>query len=78
MKPCLTCGALLAEADFFCSECGDFALSIPAGSAGAAPLGQREEGVLAALSRALAWTIAIAALVLLVTVALDFAALKGT
>jgi RNA polymerase subunit RPABC4/transcription elongation factor Spt4 len=77
VKPCLTCGELLPAADFFCPECGDFALSIPAESTHTAPLGQREQGALAVLSRTLAWTIAIAALVLLATVALDYAALKG-
>jgi len=77
VKPCLTCGALIPETGFFCPECGDYAADLPSGSDSIPPLGERERGALTVLSRMLAWSVAIAAILMVASATLDLLRLRN-
>lgn len=73
IKPCMACEALIPASALFCPECGDFTLSVAAVSGSVPPIGSREGGAAAALSRVVAVVIAAAGLLFLAGVLADFA-----
>lgn len=72
VKPCLACGALIGEEALFCPECGDFTLSVRGATTRAPPIGAREGGLAAALSRAVAILVFVSALAMLFAIVLDY------
>lgn len=72
IKPCLACEALIPASALFCPDCGDFTLSVTGVEGTIPPIGSREGGAAAALSRVVAGLVAASGVTLLLAILLDF------
>ena len=77
IKPCLACQALIPASALFCPDCGDFTLNVSGAEGTIPPIGSREGGAAALLSRVVAGMVALSGAVLLVAILLDFAKTRG-